>query len=171
MPRTPTEATVRTIYRETLDELYGVVSRRCDGDRELAEDVVQEAWLRALRAWQYDGIPDVPIAWLTTVSLRILSNHFRRKAESRLDDESWDEVPAAELESDERQSLLQRALGKLPALQKTMLEAFHFDRHPVAEIASRFGMSERAVEGRLRRARQNLRRQIDIDASIDGDIQ
>ena len=37
-------------------------------------------------------------------------------------------------------------------------------------IASSLALSERAVEGRLRRARQNLRREIERDASTDGDV-
>ena len=50
-----------------------------------------------------------------------------------------------------------RALDRLPAAQARLLEAFHFDRKPVAEIAASSGLSERAIEGRLRRARVRLR--------------
>jgi RNA polymerase sigma-70 factor (ECF subfamily) len=169
-----TEADVRRIYRETLDDFYGVVSRRCDGDRELAEDVVQETWLRAVRAWRADGIPERPMAWLTTVAVRLLSNHFRRRVGDRLDDGTGDSVPAPDVDDArdtfERRSLVERAIARLPVLQMRLLEAFHFERRPVADIANSLGVSERAVEGRLRRARQNLRREIERDASSDGDI-
>ncbi len=86
MTQTATEERVRRIYRDTLDDFYGVVSRRCDGDRELAEDVVQETWLRAVRSWRADGIPERPMAWLTTVASRILANHYRKRTVERLDD-------------------------------------------------------------------------------------
>ncbi|MEO8621166.1 MAG: sigma-70 family RNA polymerase sigma factor [bacterium] len=174
MSRAATEEHVRRIYRETLDDFYGVVSRRCDGDRDLAEDVVQETWLRAVRSWRKDGIPERPMAWLTTVAARILSNHFRRHAPDRIDDGSGDSLPAPDAEaardSVERRSLVDRAIARLPALQMRLLEAFHYDRRPVADIANSLGLSERAVEGRLRRARQNLRREIESDASTDGDV-
>ena len=174
MTRTATEEQVRRIYRETLEDFYGVVSRRCDGDRDLAEDVVQETWLRAVRAWRADGIPERPMSWLTTVAVRILSNHYRGQRPERLDDGSGATVlaPDAQLvrESHERRSLVERAIGRLPFLQKGLLEAFHFDRRPVADIAGSLGLSERAVEGRLRRARQNLRREIEHDTSTDGDL-
>jgi hypothetical protein len=49
MPQTATDDTIRRIYRETLDDLYGVVSRRCDGDRDLAEDVERLEILRIAR--------------------------------------------------------------------------------------------------------------------------
>lgn len=172
MTHTATEERVRRIYRDTLDEFYGVVSRRCDGDRELTEDVVQETWLRAVRSWRSGGIPERPMAWLTTVASRILANHFRRRTVERLDDGTGDSVAGPDeherRNSFERRSLVERAIDRLPFLQKSLLEAFHYDRRPVAEIASSFALSERAVEGRLRRARQNLRREIERDVSSDG---
>ena len=172
MPLAATEERVRRIYRETLDDFYRVVSRRCDGDRELAEDVVQETWLRAVRAWRSDGIPDRPIAWLTTVASRLLANHFRRQPPARLDDGEAGTVASADAsaarEANERRSLVERALARLPVLQMRLLEAFHLDRRPVAEIASELGLTERAVEGRLRRARQRLRAHIESDIETDG---
>jgi RNA polymerase sigma factor (sigma-70 family) len=160
MPQAATEDSIRRIYRETLDDFYGVVSRRCDGDRELTEDVVQETWLRAVRAWQLDGIPEKPMAWLTTVASRILANHFRRRAPERFDESAHD-LPI--VDGTERRSMLQRALDRLPALQGKLLEAFHLEDRTMADIARELGLSERAVEGRLRRARQSLRREIDKD--------
>jgi RNA polymerase sigma-70 factor (ECF subfamily) len=174
MPRAATEEHIRRIYRETLDDFYGVVSRRCDGDRDLTEDVVQETWLRAVRSWRADGIPERPMAWLTTVASRLLSNHFRRNATERLDDGTGASLSApdadATRDSMERRSLVERAIARLPALQMRLLEAFHYDRRPVADIAGVLGLSERAVEGRLRRARLNLRREIERDTFTDGDV-
>ena len=112
------------------------------------------------------------MAWLTTVASRILSNHFRRHATDRLGDRD-DSIPAADAcdqrDAFERHSLVERAVARLPVLQTRLLEAFHFERRPVAEIANSLGVSERAVEGRLRRARQNLRREIERDAPTDGE--
>ena len=167
MAREATEDDIRRIYRDTIDQLYAFTSRRCDGDRELAEDITQETWLRAVRAWRTDGVPDRPLAWLATVAARLLSNHFRRPVMDRLDGEEALAVDSAgaapDDEASERRSLLARALARLPKPQTRLLEAFHFERRAVAEIASASGLSERAVEGRLRRARQNLRREIEAD--------
>ena len=115
MARRPSEDDIRRVYRETVDDLFAFVSRRCDGDRELAEDITQETWLRAVRAWRTDGLPERPLAWLCTVSARLLSNYRRRPAAQRLDDGSRDAVPAPPPEVDERaerESLMQRAMAK-----------------------------------------------------------
>jgi DNA-directed RNA polymerase specialized sigma24 family protein len=50
-----------------------------------------------------------------------------------------------------------------------LLRAFHLERRPVAEIAAAMGTSERAIEGRLRRARQRLRREIESDPRATGE--
>ena len=168
MARAPTEDDIRRIYRDTIDDLYRFVSRRCDGDRDLAEDITQETWLRAVRAWRVDGVPERSLAWLATVAARLLSNHFRRPVTELFDDEAH---AAAEREDDgvERRSLVRRALAKLPLAQTRLLEAFHYERRGVAEIAATTGLSERAVEGRLRRARTKLKREIEADAGSDGE--
>jgi DNA-directed RNA polymerase specialized sigma24 family protein len=57
----PEEALI-AVYRETLRPLYAFVSRRVGGDRGLAEDLVQETWMRALDAWPASGLPDDPTA-------------------------------------------------------------------------------------------------------------
>jgi RNA polymerase sigma-70 factor (ECF subfamily) len=167
MARSLTEEDIRGIYRASVDELYGFVSRRTDGDRDLAEDITQETWLRAVRAWQAAGIPDRPLAWLVTVAARLLANHFRRPAVARADAGAVDALPAPDAaqarEAAERRSLVERALARLPLPEVRLLEAFHYDRRAVAEIAAETGLTERAVEGRLRRARQKLRRELESE--------
>jgi len=60
MPVAVTEDLIRRVYRETIDPLYAYVSRRCGGNRDLAEDVTQETWLRAVRDWRAKGLPSSP---------------------------------------------------------------------------------------------------------------
>lgn len=170
MARRPTEDDIRKVYRETMDDLYGFVSRRCGGDRELAEDLVQETWLRAVRAWRADGLPERPVAWLCTVAARLLSNHNRRRGTERFQDGVGDTVAAPEPVTEDERTLVERAIARIPAFQARLLQAFHFERRSVAEIASESGLSERAVEGRLRRARQLLRREVERDPLANGDI-
>ena len=171
MARRPSEDDIRRIYRETVDDLFGFVSRRCDGDRELAEDITQETWLRAVKAWRDDGLPERPLAWLSTVAARLLSNYRRRPAAQRIEDGSGDTFPAPPGDDDgaARDSRVRKALAKLPALQMRLLRAFHFERRPVAELAATMGISERGIEGRLRRARQRLRREIESDSGAKGE--
>jgi len=174
MGQSVTEDQIRSVYADTIDLLYGYVSRRCGGDRVLAEDVTQETWLRAVREWRLKGLPERPAAWLTTVARNLLLNEFRRVVALPLDAISAEEVLAAAddgaaSESAMLAAVVNDALSRLPSKQRDLLEAFHYERHSVAQIADAFRLSGRAVEGRLRRARQNLRRQIEAALKAAGE--
>jgi RNA polymerase sigma-70 factor (ECF subfamily) len=166
------EADLERIYDDTIVELYRYASRRCGGRRELAEDVTQESWVRALRHWRQHGPPDNPLGWLTTVARNLLVSHFRRKVGVSLDAVSPAEVLAAVdantvSDSAEVATLVSQALARIPAAEAQLLETFHYDRLKMSQLAEVYGISERAVEGRLRRARERLRRELEITLKID----
>jgi RNA polymerase sigma-70 factor, ECF subfamily len=50
------------------------------GDWDLAEECAQDAFTRALQAWQRDGVPDRPGAWLTTTARNRAIDVLRRRA-------------------------------------------------------------------------------------------
>jgi RNA polymerase sigma-70 factor (ECF subfamily) len=168
------ETQLERIYDDTIVELYGYASRRCGGQRELAEDVTQETWVRALRHWRQHGAPPNPLAWLTIVARNLIVSHFRRLEQKGV---SFDVVSPAEVlaaveantvtDSAEVASLVSQALTRIPPAEAQLLETFHYDRMKMSQMAEAYGISERAVEGRLRRARERLRREIEITLKND----
>jgi RNA polymerase sigma-70 factor (ECF subfamily) len=157
-----TESELVTTYRQTIQPLYAYVFHRVGGQRELAEDTVQEAFMRAVSSWQEKGLPDVPLAWLKTVARNLLISHFRKLRPEQLtgslpdlEDEHWSP------EKSNGVLALSCGMARLKQSHALLLEAFYFDEMSVREIAQDLGLSERAVEGRLRRARLKLRRQLD----------
>src|SRR6267154_2515399 len=91
----PTEARLLEIYWDTVKAVYAYASRRCGGDRELAEDVVQETWLRAVREWRVKGVPDIPVAWLTTVARNLIVDQLRKQRDVPLESVTATDVLAA----------------------------------------------------------------------------
>src|ERR1700690_4116025 len=53
---------------------------RTVGDLAVAEDALSEATIAALRAWERDGVPDSPRAWLTVVARRKALDVVRRES-------------------------------------------------------------------------------------------
>ena len=148
-------------YRETIGPLWTYVARRTAGDRALCEDVVQEAWLRALGAWAGRGVPRDPLAWLRTTARNLLANHHRRRGPVAASAEIERALaPAGDgpPPSADAVAALHLALDRLRRGPARLIEAFHLEGRDVASIARELGVSERAVEGRLRRARSALRR-------------
>jgi RNA polymerase sigma-70 factor (ECF subfamily) len=150
------------VYRESIRSLYVFVSRRVGGDASLAEDLVQETWMRALDSWPRKGIPDDPLAWLVRVARNVLISHFRRLRPQAVD-------PTVIAVEDDRftpatpdaASLVGWGLARLRRSHVDVLEAFYFEGKAVSEIAAELSLSERAVEGRLRRARAKLKKKLD----------
>ena len=143
------------IYRETVHPLYGYLAKRTGGDRALTEDIVQESYLRALNSWKRGQAPDVPLAWLKQVARNILIDYLRRKKWDAKDGPAGVDprTPADEFESLE----IFLAISALGRRKARALEAFYYDGMSVREIAGEMAVSERAVEGLLRRARGSLK--------------
>lgn len=149
------------VYRETIKPLYLYVSRRVGGDRALAEDLVQETWMRALDAWPGRGMPDEPVAWLIRVARNTLISHFRRVRPESIDASGIDiEDDRFMPDSRDTATAVGWGLSQLRRAHADVLEAFYFEEKSVAEIAEAQSTSERAIEGRLRRARMKLKKKL-----------
>ena len=72
-----TTATIDVVFREESGRILATLIR-VFGDFDLAEDVLQEAFLVALRRWPAEGVPDNPGAWLSTVARRKAIDRLRR---------------------------------------------------------------------------------------------
>ena len=156
------------IYRETVHPLYGYMAKRTGGDRALTEDIVQESYLRALDSWKHKNVPNTPLAWLKQVARNILIDHLRRR---KWDVKAGPDTPKSgglRTPADEFESLeIFQAIASLGRKKARILEAFYYDGLSVREIAGEMVLSERAVEGLLRRARRSLR-SLFPDSTPDG---
>lgn len=155
-----TENDLIGIYRQTVRPLYAYVSCRTGGQRALAEDIVQETFIRAWEAWSRRPARD-PMAWLRTVAHNLLVSHFRKMQPGSLTALAFD-PPGEEpdLSRPEAVTRLQWGLSRVSRGRARLLESYYFDDKSVRNIAAEGGISERAVEGRLRRAREALRKQL-----------
>ena len=163
---TSTDHQLADIYRQASHPLRQRIAPQVRGDVALLEDVLQETWWRAIRTWPTTGIPLSPLAWLTTVAQNILRNSYRSRVRSQivsggLVDASTSETSAVsadeQLIAQEELRALRRALDQLPVIYREVVQAFYFDGQSIAAIAAATRQSNRAIEGRLRRARFKLR--------------
>jgi RNA polymerase sigma-70 factor (ECF subfamily) len=157
------------IYRETVRPLYQFVSRRCGGDRSLAEDITQETFLRAVTYWRDGRLPDVPLAWLHHVARNLIIGHFHRRRPAAVDAATLDRMldPGA-TRADETAAMVQAGFARLSGAHARVLEAYYLEGKAVRAIADELQLSERAVEGRLRRSRRALRKQLDGQFDFTG---
>ena len=153
-----TEQQLLETYRETVQPLYGYMAKRTGGNRELTEDIVQEAYLRALDSWNVKRVPDCPLAWLKRVARNILIDYLRQRKWEHKEERDLDPSPGLHPAEDQFESVeMFLAITSLERKKARILEAFYYDGLSVRDIASEMAISERAVEGSLRRARQALK--------------
>jgi len=73
---------VEDLFRHRYGRLVAGLVRRLGPARiDLAEDVVAEAFLRALRAWPAEGVPERPDAWVFRVAKNLALDTLRRRTE------------------------------------------------------------------------------------------
>jgi RNA polymerase sigma-70 factor (ECF subfamily) len=163
--RTLSEQDVIETYRRTVGPLYAYVSRRVGGDASLAEDLVQDTWMRAIADWPAKGIPAEPLAWLIRVARNTLISHVRRMRPQLVEPSLLDliegEPSSAATDDPNAASVINWGLSQLRRRHAELLEDFYFAGKSVRDIARDRSLSERAVEGRLRRAREKLKKKIE----------
>jgi RNA polymerase sigma-70 factor (ECF subfamily) len=80
----PVPETIETLFRRESGRLISVLIRLLGPQNlTLAEDVVQEAFVAALRDWSDHGVPDNPPAWLLTAARRRAIDAIRRERTRR----------------------------------------------------------------------------------------
>lgn len=127
-------------------------------DRHAAEDLVQEASLRAWRAWLELRDPAQAKAWLMTIVRNEYARSFARKRnETNLDE--MDEAQLPSIPSFEAGLETAQVVARLPETYREPLLLQVVGGFTCAEIGAMLGTSEGAVMTRLTRARQALRQQ------------
>ena len=66
------------VFREEYGRILSSLIRRC-GSFELAEESLQDAFSAAISHWEYEGRPNNPAGWLTTVAHRKLIDSLRKE--------------------------------------------------------------------------------------------
>ena len=159
------------LFRHESARLVAVLTSKLGTHRlQLAEDVVQEALVRALQTWPYRGVPENPAAWLTQTAKNLALDHLRR--ESRWQEkedgiarehERWLASPPTEEETSGTfadPTLRMMFVCFHPQLSteaQTSLALRTLCGLSPAEIAAAFLTSEAAISKRLVRARQRIR--------------
>lgn len=164
MRAAPSDQELIETYRRTVSPLYAYVSRRVGGDASLAEDLVQDTWMRAINSWPANGIPREPLAWLIRVAQNTMVSHFRRARPQLVEPALLDLIesrPSAAADDPGAASIVNWGLARLRRTHAELLEDFYFTGKSVRDIARERSVSERAVEGQLRRAREKLKKRIE----------
>lgn len=170
------ECTDGAVFEAVFDRLAASIYRYLavrTGDAHLADDLMQQLWLQS-----HSRAAAVPAGglepWLRAIARNLVRTHWRVKARrpalAAVADPSLaadladrlgrEELPSGELERRELRDQLLLAITALPTADQELIIGHYFQQLPHAALGRSLSLSERAVEGRLYRARQALRQQL-----------
>jgi RNA polymerase sigma-70 factor (sigma-E family) len=128
-------------------------------DMELAQDVVQDAFVKVFGRYK-DRLPtDEFRAYLRRTVINLCNDHWRRKSVERRYQDVRGDDEARTTDLDSRSDLL-AALRRLPVRQRTVLVLKHFEGLTEREIADTLHTSVGAVKGLTTRGVANMRAEI-----------
>jgi RNA polymerase sigma-70 factor (sigma-E family) len=132
------------------------------GDRELAEDISQEAFVRVAGRWQDLRKPEAFRAYLRRAIVNLSRSHFRhqRVARNYLQRQPGTEVSTG-LPDLERRDVLRRALQGLPYRQRAALVLRYYEDLSEQQTAEALGCSVGAVKSLVTRGTGALRQRVE----------
>ena len=164
-----TEAFNPLVYKYQ-QKIYNLIYRKV-GDRETAEDLCQEVFLKAWQALPNFKEQSVFYTWLYQIAFNCSIDYIRKRNRQRvlrfeeLPQNADDALPMLQtqpspcqiLEKEELGHVIRKAMCKLPSGQRSVLYLRYWEDLPIKEISLRLGKSEGTVKTYLYHARQKLR--------------
>jgi RNA polymerase sigma-70 factor (ECF subfamily) len=149
--------------------LLGYLYRMTGGDRALAEDLVQEAFLRVLRSIGQYRHPRPFKPWLYAIATNLARDHYKRAetryaADAQLDREVTcgpDARPEDRLVADQEAQQVAAAVMALPAHQREALILRYYQGLSLAEVAAALDVPVGTVKSRIHLALRRLRTLLD----------
>lgn len=166
-----------TIFKTEYSNLIAVLYHYYQvQDIQRAEDIVSDTFLRAMKSWSHNGVPDNPKAWLRQVAVNILKDEYRRK-------KNYDENILPQLQQGEN------AREYLPisdrAIEDSQLQMIFVVCDPslaisaqlcmalrilcgfsIEEIAKALLTNKEAINKRLYRAKQSIKAQEQLELEL-----
>lgn len=133
------------------------------GDHDLAKEALQRTYLRVAKNVRPCAAEAMFKAWLRTVARTALQDCWRRRRSftDLLFRKYQEPTELADPAGDDRMMVeLDAALARLDTADRALLEAKYFSGQEVRALAEQLAVTPKAVESRLTRAREALRREL-----------
>jgi RNA polymerase sigma-70 factor (ECF subfamily) len=159
-------AAFESLYRANRDRIYGLLWRICGGDPSLAEDLLQESFVRAWQKLDSFRGESRFSTWLHRLSANVaLSDRrirVRRIRHEVVMEEAVERTAIGErgVFIDKRMDL-EKAIAHLPERARTVLVLFDIEGYGHAEIAEMTGMAVGSSKAQLHRARKLVRKELE----------
>ena len=150
-------------FQRITGQVYAMI-----GDRDEAQEVVQEAFVRAWAHRRKLEKAEHPEAWVRTTAYRIAVSRWRRTVRGRRPADRALAAPTSTAPPTEAHVALVAALRRLPEAQRQALVLHHIADLPVHAVARQVGVPEGTIKARLSRGRAALAALLDDRGTQEG---
>ncbi len=150
------ERAFRALYRRHTPRLYRTALRITAGDPAEAEEIVHDAWIRAVSRFASFEWRSQLSTWLISIALNCARE--RRRAGGMLEPlETEPPVTDRELEAAPARIDVERALARLPPRYREVVVLHELEGYTHEEIAELLGIEPGTSKSQLHHARRRLR--------------
>jgi RNA polymerase sigma-70 factor (ECF subfamily) len=150
-------------FQRVTGQVYAMI-----GNRDEAQEVVQEAFVRAWAHRRKLEKAEHPEAWVRTTAYRIAVSRWRRTTRGRRPADRALAAPTSTAAPSETHVALVAALRRLPEAQRQALVLHHIADLPVHAVAREVGVPEGTIKARLSRGRAALAALLDDSGTQEG---
>ncbi|HGJ66770.1 TPA: sigma-70 family RNA polymerase sigma factor [bacterium] len=160
------------IFKKTNKGIYNFILN-LSSNRELADDLTQETYIRAFRSIKSLKSKDSINSWLHRIALNLYRDEIKKPKLNikSIDDNSenndiieeitdWTRNPENIITDDELQHVVKNAIQSLPEIHRAVVTMHHIEGMEIDDIAKVLKTSNGTVMSRLARARDSLRRKL-----------
>lgn len=127
-------------------------------DKDLAEDAVQETFIKAYRSMQSFRGDSSEKTWLMKIAMNVCCDIHRSHWFKQIDFRyTPDMLPQAVEPFEQEEETLVAQIMQLPLKLREVILLYYYQNMSVMDIADSLGISQSSVSGRLKRAREKLR--------------
>ena len=153
------------VIRRMIGEHQTALLRLCYlylHDVHLAEDAVQETFIKAYRTLDTFRGASSEKTWLTRIAMRTCCDMRRSFWFRRMDRRITPEMlPDRASEAEEDETALTLAVMNLPRREREVILLYYYQDMNMTDIAAALGLTQPTVSYRLRRAREKLRQELE----------
>ncbi len=159
------QAAYESLYRLHRDKIYGLLWRISGGQHALAEDLLQEAFVRAWQKLDLFRGDSRFGTWLHRLAVNVALSDRRSRMRIAGKEVAMDEhvdrtaVGQKDVRAD-RQADLEQSIANLPERARAVLVLYDIEGYQHAEIAEMTGMAVGSSKAQLHRARKLLREEL-----------
>ena len=133
---------------------------------DMAKDITQQAFIRAysnLDTWRGGALG----GWINAIAMHLALNHLSKMQRQRTD--SIEDKPLPDMSDDyseERENMLSamdRAIGRLPDVDRQIIQLHYYKGKKTSEIATMLNISNSNVLVKLHRIREQLKKEIEYE--------